>query len=118
MTDKPRRIVARIALIALTTLSASVGSSTLSSAAPNAKDVEAAKDRLDALNVEMDQLVEQYNQAKLRLQEVQERLKAVQLDALKAQSEADKAVASLNANASHAYQGIGSQIEVLFADSG
>jgi peptidoglycan DL-endopeptidase CwlO len=114
MTDKPRRIVARIALIALTTLTASVGSSTLSSAAPNAGDVQAAKDRLDALNVEMDQLVEEYNQARLRLQEVQERLKAVQLDAQKAQSEAEKAVANLNANASHAYQGIGSQIEVLF----
>jgi peptidoglycan DL-endopeptidase CwlO len=114
MTQKPRRIVARILVIALTTLTASVGTTTLSSAAPNAKDVQAAKDQLDALNLQMERLVEDYNQAKLRLQEVQERLKAVQLDAQKAQSDADKAVQNLNANASHAYQGIGSQIAVLF----
>jgi hypothetical protein len=92
MTEKPRRFVARITLVALITLTASVGFSNLSSAAPNAKDVQAAKDRLDALNIEMDRLVEDYNQAQLRLQEVQERLKAVQLDAQKAQSDADEAV--------------------------
>jgi cell wall-associated NlpC family hydrolase len=114
MTEKPRRFVARITLVALITLTASVGFSNLSSAAPNAKDVQAAKDRLDALNIEMDRLVEDYNQAQLRLQEVQERLKAVQLDAQKAQSDADEAVSNLNANASHAYQGVGSQIAVLF----
>lgn len=114
MTRTPRRIVARITIAAFLALSANVGSASVSTAAPNEDQVQAAKDRVDALNMELERLVEDYNQARLRLQEVQERLRSVQLDATRAQAAADRAVLNLNRNASRAYQGIGSQVEALF----
>src|SRR6185503_2032679 len=61
-----------------------------------------------------DGLVEQYNQAQLKLQEVQTRLHSVQEDAARAQSKAERAVTDLNERASRAYQGVGSQFEMLF----
>jgi peptidoglycan DL-endopeptidase CwlO len=96
------------------TLLSTVGLSSISSAAPSQQDVAAAKQRLDALNIELERLVEDYNQAQLHLQEVQTRLHAVQQDAQHAQDEADRAVSSLNRRASTAYQGVGSQMEMLF----
>jgi cell wall-associated NlpC family hydrolase len=114
MTRTPRRFAARLTTVALITVCASFGLSTISSAAPSQSDVQAARQRLDALNLEMDRLVEDYNQARLRLQEVQTRLHEVQQDASRAQTEAERAVASLNDRASNAYQGVGSQFEVLF----
>ncbi len=59
-------------------------------------------------------MVEQYNQARLRLQEVQARLADVRSQAQRAQATADRATNSLNANASRAYRGVGSQIAELF----
>ena len=49
-------------------------------------------------------MVEQYNQARLRLQEVQARLADVRAQAQRAQATADRAISSLNANAARAYQ--------------
>ena len=58
----------------LVAISATVGATTLSSAAPSREDVQRAKARLDALNQELSLLVEEFNQARLRLQAVQARL--------------------------------------------
>ncbi len=115
MTETPRRFAARLTAAVLITLTASIGLPTsLSSAAPNQQDVEAAKDRLDALNLELEQLVEEYNQARIHLQEVQDRLREVQDEARRAESQAERAVSSLNDNAARAYRGMGSQFAVLF----
>lgn len=114
MTETRPRFAARLTAAALITLSATIGFSNLSLAAPSQQDVARARARLDALNMEMDRLVEQYNQAQLRLGEVQDRLRAVQQDAAQAQLQADRAIANLNRSASRAYQGLGSQFEVLF----
>lgn len=112
---KPRgRSVARLTTAVLVALTASVGFSSFSSAAPSQREVQAAKDRLEALNQDLELLVEEYNQARLKLQEVQERLTHVQQDATRAQAAADRAEQSLDENASHAYQGITSQFSVLF----
>ena len=114
MTGTRRRIAARAMVAAVITVSATLGAATLSSAAPTQQQVEQAKLRLDALNRELSLLVEEYNQAQLRLQEVQGRLADVRTQAFRAQLAADRASASLNSNAAVAYVGIGSQFEVLF----
>ncbi len=114
MTSAKRRSAARLVVAVLITVSATIGFATLSVAAPNKEDVQDALARLDALNLELDQLVEEYNQARLRLDEVQGRLAEVQEAAKRADAEADRATQSLNRSASRAYTGLGSQFSVLF----
>ena len=114
MTRKRRDFAARLIVATLITTSASFGATTLSSAAPNKQQVELAKARLDALNQDLDQLVEEYNQARLRLVEVQTRLDDAKVDADQALARSERATASLNSSAARAYQGIGSQFAVLF----
>jgi cell wall-associated NlpC family hydrolase len=94
--------------------SAIIGAANLSSAAPSREEVQQAKARLETLNRELSLLVERYNQARIRLQEVQGRLADVRSEAERAQAEADQAVASLNRSAARAYTGVGSQIATLF----
>jgi cell wall-associated NlpC family hydrolase len=113
--SRPRRfLAARVTLAALMVLGASLGSSTLSSAAPSKQQVEAAKGKLDALNQRLSLLVEQYDQAQIRLHEVEGQLAGAKAAADRAQAIADHALADLNDNAARAYQGFGSQISVLF----
>jgi peptidoglycan hydrolase CwlO-like protein len=114
MTGTRTHLVARLSLVVLLASSATIGAATLSSASPSREEVEQAQARLDTLNQELDQMVEQYNQARIRLQEVQARLADVRSQAQQAQATADRATNSLNANASRAYRGVGSQIAELF----
>lgn len=114
MRGTHRRLVARLVVAALIALSGSIGAATLSSAAPSREEVEEAKARLDALNREFSLLVEEYNQARIRLQEVQSRLDEVKAEANRARATADRAVASLNASAARAYQGVGTRFSALF----
>ena len=114
MITVPRRLAARITVAALITVSSTLGAATLSSAAPTEQQVEQAEARLDALNRDLSLLVEEYNQAQIRLREVQDRLSEVKAQADQAQLEAERATATLNANAAIAYQGLGTQYAVLF----
>ena len=114
MTGRRAHLVARLAIAVLLATSATIGATTLSSAAPSREEVEQAQARLDSLNQELDLMVEQYNQARLKLQEVQARLADVRAQATRAQATADRATNSLNANAARAYRGVGSQIAQLF----
>ena len=114
MTGTRAHLVARLSIAVLLAASATIGAATLSSAAPSREEVEQAQARLDSLNRELDLMVEQYNQARLRLQEVQARLADVRAQAQRAQATADRAISSLNANAARAYRGVGSQIAELF----
>jgi len=111
-------LAARIALAALVLLSASVALSPLSSAAPSRQDVERAKAELDRLNQRVSLLVEEYNQARLRLEQVRARLQDAKAAAERYRTEADRAIQSLNRSAAKAYQGVGSQFAALLeADS-
>jgi cell wall-associated NlpC family hydrolase len=113
--SRPRRfLTAQVTIAALMVLGASLGSSTLSSAAPSKQQVEAAKGKLDALNQRLSLLVEQYDQAQIRLHEVEGQLAGAKDAADRAQAIADHALSNLNDNAARAYQGFGSQISVLF----
>jgi peptidoglycan DL-endopeptidase CwlO len=113
MTRAARRLAARLLAVAIL-VSASLGSVTLSAAAPSQEDVRRAKDRLDALNRDLSLLVERYNQAQIRLNDVQVRLSEVRLEAERAQTEAERAIGSLNRSATRAFTGFGSQFAVLF----
>jgi cell wall-associated NlpC family hydrolase len=114
MIGARRGSAARLTVVALITVTASLGFATLSSAAPSREDVQRAEARLTTLNREMSLLVEQFNQARLRLEEVQGRLAEVQDAARRAQAEADRATSSLNKSAARAYTGLGSQFSSLF----
>jgi peptidoglycan DL-endopeptidase CwlO len=114
MTARPAHLVARVSIAVLFAASATIGAVSLSSAAPSREEVEQASARLDSLNRELDLMVEQYNQARIKLQEVQARLADVRAQAQRAQATADRAISSLNANAARAYRGVGSQIAELF----
>ena len=112
MTRTVRVLAARLLAVAIL-VSASLGSVTLSAAAPTQEDVRRAKDRLDALNRDLSLLVERYNQARIRLNDVQVRLTEVRLEAERAQTEAERAIGSLNRSAALAFTGFGSQFSVL-----
>ena len=114
MTARRAHLVARLSIAVLLAASATIGAVTLSSAAPSREEVEQARARLDSLNRELDLMVEQYNQARIKLQEVQARLADVRAQAQRARATADRAITSLNANAARAYRGVGSQIAELF----
>jgi cell wall-associated NlpC family hydrolase len=114
MTGTRALLVTRLSIAVLLVGSATIGAATLSSAAPSQEEVQQARERLDSLSRELDLMVEQYNQARLRLQEVQARLADVRAQAQRAQATADRAISSLNANAARAYRGVGSQIAELF----
>jgi cell wall-associated NlpC family hydrolase len=112
MTRTARRLAARLLAVVIL-VSASLGSVTLSSAAPTQEDVRRAKERLDALNRDLSLLVERYNQARIRLNDVQVRLTEVRLEAERAQAVAERAIGSLNRSAARAFTGFGSQFTVL-----
>ena len=114
MTTTRAHLVTRLTVAVLLVASATIGAATLSAAAPSREEVQQARARLDSLNRELDLMVEQYNQARLKLQEVQTRLADVRAQAQRAQATADRAISSLNANAARAYRGVGSQIAELF----
>jgi cell wall-associated NlpC family hydrolase len=105
--------LARGALALLIMLCASVTSASLSSAAPSQEDVQAAKEKLDALNQRLGILVEEYDQEQVKLQEIQSRLAVTRAEAAKAHAAALAAMGDLNARATRAYQGLGSELEML-----
>jgi cell wall-associated NlpC family hydrolase len=114
MTGRRTHLVARLTIAVLVAVSASVGAATLTSAAPSREDVQKAQARLDELNQELSLLVEEFNQARLRLEAVQARLADVRDQADRARAVAEGAMEDLNASAARAYQGVGTQFTLLF----
>jgi cell wall-associated NlpC family hydrolase len=114
MSTRNRRSAARIVVSVLIVASSTLGFATLSSAAPSRQEVERAEARLQELNQELSLLVERYNQARLRLEQVQAHLDEIRADAARAEAISDRAMQSLNRSAARAFQGVGSQITALF----
>jgi peptidoglycan DL-endopeptidase CwlO len=112
MTGK-RTSVVRLVVAAVLVVPAVVLSTTVSSAHPSKQDVANAKAKLDALNRQLDQLVEQYNQAQVKLQQTQAQLDVALKTKQTAEAEAQKALAELDKRAVAAYTGMGSQLNVL-----
>lgn len=107
------RRAARWALAVLLLLSSGV-SAIPTAAAPSAAEVAAAKKRLEELNQQLILYAEQYNQARIALKKVQQRLVDTRLARKEAVSEASSAAKALQENASRAYQSVGSQFASLF----
>ncbi|MFB3739873.1 MAG: NlpC/P60 family protein [Candidatus Velamenicoccus archaeovorus] len=116
-TGNRRRLV-RGAVALLLALSTSVTFAGWSLAAPSKQDVQDAKARLEELNRHLSLLDEQINQERIKLADIQAKLAEVRRRKDSAESTARKAVAALNARAASAYQGVGSELELLLgADS-
>jgi len=112
MTRKRRSLV-RLIVAALFVLPTVVLSVSTSSAAPSKQEVEAARAKLEVLNRQLDQLIEQYNQAQVRLQQSESKLADAQHAKRHAESEAARAMSDLSERAVAAYTGMGSQLDVL-----
>jgi cell wall-associated NlpC family hydrolase len=110
---RPR--VTRLVIAALLVLPALVASVSPSLAAPSKQDVEAAKQKLLAAQVQFAALNEQYNQAVYELQQAQQHL--AETLAMKKAAEAQAATArdALSKRAVQAYTDMGSQYESLLS---
>jgi peptidoglycan DL-endopeptidase CwlO len=108
-----RKTILRLVVAAMLALPSIAISVSDSSAAPSKAQVDAAKAKLDELNRQLDQQIELYNQAQVRLQETEAKL----TDAKQAKAAADaiaaRATTELSKRAVAAYTGMGSQLDVL-----
>ncbi len=110
---KTRARTARLATAALVVVFLTMGSATLSSAKVSHQDLVDAQNHLAQLNDHLSLLIEQYDAANLQLQQVQARLADERSAATHAQASYDQARAYLSARAAQAYEGAGSQIDLL-----
>ena len=108
-----RKTILRLVVAAMLAVPSIAISVSVSSAAPSKAEVEAAKAKLDDLNRQLDQLIEQYNQAQVRLELTQAKL----LEAKQAEAGRGRhrrpCIAELSKRAVAAYTGMGSQLDVL-----
>jgi len=117
MTGTPKRL-ARLALaVVLVVPPVLVGASATSVAAPTKAEVEAAQAELQRVNQELELAIEQYNDARARLQGVQDKLADALGDKQAAEAVAARAMAQLEDRAVEAYTGAGSQMDVLLGAS-
>ena len=110
--ERIRGRFARLALAAVLVVPLAFGSAP-SSAAPSKADLDAAHDKLRELNEDLSLLVEQYNQARLALDEARGRLAAARRDVRESRNAADAARESLSDRAVSAYTDAGSELGIL-----
>ena len=108
-----RKTLLRLVVAAMLAVPSIAISVSVSSAAPSKAEVEAAKARLDDLHQHLDQLIEQYNQAQVRLELTEVKLLEAREAKRVADSIADRATTELSKRAVAAYTGMGSQLDVL-----
>lgn len=111
----PRGRIARLSLAVVIAISVSTSFAGLSSATPSRQDLEDAKAELNALNERLSLLVEEYDQARLALDQVQAKLAETRAAARAAQARAEQARTDLDARVAQAYQGVGSELGVLLS---
>ena len=117
MTRTPKRI-ARLALavvFVVPTVVVAAGSASI--AAPTKAEVEAAEAEANRIGHELEIAIEQYNDARVRLQGVQDRLADALDDKEAAEAIAAEAMGQLEDRAVEAYTGAGSQMDVLLGAS-
>ena len=113
MTGTRRKLV-RTAIAALFALPFFALSSAPSSAKPTSQaDVAAAKAKLDDLNHQLEVVVEQYNSARVHLDQMRSKLAGAKQAMDQAQAEAAAARTELGRRAAEAYTGMGSQLDTL-----
>ncbi|MEO8423606.1 MAG: hypothetical protein ABI595_06785, partial [Actinomycetota bacterium] len=108
-----RKTILRLVVVAMLAVPSIAISVSVSSAAPSKAQVEAAKAKLDDLNQRLDQLIELYNQAQVRLEQTQAKLIESKQAKQAADAIAARASTELSKRAVAAYTGMGSQLDVL-----
>jgi cell wall-associated NlpC family hydrolase len=108
-----RRRIVRLFTAAVLVLVAVVSSIPASIASPSKSEVEAAQAKLAELNQKTELLVEQYNQAKLALEQTRARLADLRQTKADADAAATKALADLERRAVSAYTGMGSELDAI-----
>jgi cell wall-associated NlpC family hydrolase len=117
MTRTPKRI-ARLALaVVFVVPTVVVAAGSASVAAPTKAEVEAAQAEANRIGHELEIAIEQYNDARVRLQGVQDRLADALDDKEAAEAIATEAMGQLEDRAVEAYTGAGSQMDVLLGAS-
>ena len=117
MSRTPKRIARLAVAVIFVVPTVVVGASVSSSAAPTKAEVEAAQEELQQVSHELELAIEQYNDARVRLQGVQDKLADALQDKKAAEALAAKAIGQLEARAVEAYTGAGSQMDVLLGAS-
>jgi cell wall-associated NlpC family hydrolase len=113
MTQTTKRL-ARLTVAVIFVVPTIVGSlASTSSAAPTKAEVDAAKAKLQDVSEKLEVVIEQYNEAKVRLGAIQDKLDAALADKEQAEAEAAAATKDLEARAVEAYTGSGSQLDAL-----
>jgi cell wall-associated NlpC family hydrolase len=113
MRGTPTRLK-RLTVAALIVIpTALVSLSSVSSAAPTEEEVAAAKARLGQLQHELEQAIEKYNDAELKLAQIQTKLSAAKDQKAAAEGEAARSRKRLSERAVAAFTGMGSQIDGL-----
>ncbi|HMC36641.1 MAG TPA: hypothetical protein VKK30_02110, partial [Actinomycetota bacterium] len=86
-------------------------------ARPTKQQLAQAQARLDSLNRSLSLLVEQYDQTSIKLQAAEQQRNDAQAKAVAAAAAAGQARAQLAARAAAAYEGAGSEIDILLGSS-
>jgi len=110
-TKRLARLTVAVVFVVPTLLLGSLVTS--SSAAPSKAEVDAAKAKLQDVSEKLEVVIEQYNEAKVRLGGIQDKLDAALADKQEAEAEAAAATKDLEARAVEAYTGSGNQLDVL-----
>ena len=110
-TKRLARLTVAVVFVVPTLLLGSLVTS--SSAAPTKAEVDAAKARLQEVSAKLEVVIEQYNEAKVHLGDIQDKLDAALADKQEAEAEAAAATKDLEARAVEAYTGSGNQLDVL-----
>lgn len=117
MAHTTKRLAQLGLALALVVPTVVVAAGPASMAAPSEAEVEAAKEELSRVSHELEVAIEEYNEARVRLQGVQGKLADALDDKEAAQAIAAKAMGQLEDRAVEAYTGAGSQIDVLLGAS-
>lgn len=111
------RAAAQVSVAAVLVVSLSLAFTTASIARPSRRDLTAAQATLDDLNRRLSLLVEQYDQTNIKLQIAEKQLRDAQALAGGAAANALQARAELSARAVAAYEGAGSEIDILLGST-
>jgi peptidoglycan DL-endopeptidase CwlO len=117
MSSTPKRLTRLAAAVVLVVPTIVVAVSTASVAAPTKAEVEAAEAKANEIGHHLEIAIEQYNDARVRLQGVQDKLADALDDKEAAETIAAEAMGQLEDRAVEAYTGAGSQMDVLLGAS-
>jgi cell wall-associated NlpC family hydrolase len=117
MTRTPKRVARLAVAVVFVVPTIVVAAGSASVAAPTKAEVEAAQAELQDVSHELELAIEQYNDARVRLQGVQDKLAEALDDKEAAEAIAAEAMGQLEDRAVEAYTGAGSQMDVLLGAS-